>query len=195
MSWLSGSRLPTQPAVARGRTRYGSDRPRRLARGAAEREFDLLVIGGGVIGAGFRVRGGGRRTFGRARRNRGDFGGCDVELVVEVDPRRAAVSAPRRRPPRSVLHEERRHLMNVVAPHLVHRLPFLFPLYRGGPYRPWVVQSGILFYSALAKSRLHWLVEPERARRAVPGLRTDGLRSCGALVDAGRTMRASPSRT
>ncbi len=32
--------------------------------------------------------------------------------------------------------------MNVVAPHLVRRLPFLFPLYEDGPYRPWFVQHG-----------------------------------------------------
>src|SRR5947199_276563 len=61
-------------------------------------------------------------------------------------------------------HHERRLLSRLVAPHLVHRLPFLFPLYRGGPYRPWVVQSGILFYSALAQSRLNWLVDAERAQ-------------------------------
>ena len=75
-------------------------------------------------------------------------------------------------------------LSRVVAPHLVHRLPFLLPLYRGGPYQPWLVQSGILFYSALAMSRLNWLVEPERAAAHVQGLRTDGLRSCALYADA-----------
>ena len=43
--------------------------------------------------------------------------------------------------------------MNVVAPHLVRRLPFLFPLYEDGPYRPWFVQSGILLYSTMARAR------------------------------------------
>ena len=81
-------------------------------------------------------------------------------------------------------HHERRLLSRLVAPHLVHRLPFLFPLYRGGPYRPWVVQSGILFYSALAQSRLNWLVDAERAQAQVPGLRVDGLRSCALYADA-----------
>ena len=34
--------------------------------------------------------------------------------------------------------------MNVVAPHLVQRLPFLFPLYDDGPHRPIVVRTGVL---------------------------------------------------
>ena len=74
--------------------------------------------------------------------------------------------------------------MNVVAPHLVRRLPFLFPLYEDGPYRPWFVQSGILVYSTLARARLNGLVGLERARRLVPQLHEDGLRSCALYADA-----------
>ena len=71
-----------------------------------------------------------------------------------------------------------------VAPHLVHRLPFLLPLYHGGPFRPSFVQSGIVLYSTLARSRLSWLVKPTRARELVPQLRGDGLRSCALYADA-----------
>ena len=81
-------------------------------------------------------------------------------------------------------HHERRALAGSVAPHLVHRLPFLLPLYRGGPFRPWFVQSGILLYSTLALSRLHWLVKPARASELVPSLRVDDLRSCALYADA-----------
>ena len=63
--------------------------------------------------------------------------------------------------------------MNVVAPHLVHQIPFLFPLYEGGPYRPFVVQTGIALYSTLARAKLNGLVEPSRARRMVPDLRVE----------------------
>src|SRR5207237_4950069 len=81
-------------------------------------------------------------------------------------------------------HHERRLLMNVVAPHLVRRLPFLFPLYDDGPYRPWFVQSGIAVYSTLARARLNGLVSVERARRMVPERRAARLRTCALYADA-----------
>ena len=81
-------------------------------------------------------------------------------------------------------HHERRLLMHVVAPHLVRRLPFLFPLYEDGPYRPWFVQSGILLYSTMARARLNGLVSVERAHRMVPQLRGEQLRSCAFYADA-----------
>src|SRR5207244_12239836 len=74
--------------------------------------------------------------------------------------------------------------MQVVAPHLVRRLPFLLPLYRDGPYGRLMIQTGLVFYSALARARLNQLLPPERAREHVPSLRLDGLRSCGLYADA-----------
>jgi glycerol-3-phosphate dehydrogenase len=146
-------------------------------------QFDLLVIGGGIIGAATAAHAA-REGLQVALVDAGDFAGGtssassklihgglrylrlgDVRLVREA-------------------HHERRLLSSVVAPQLVHRLPFLLPLFRGGPYRPYVVQGGILLYSALARSRLNWLVGPEEARGRVPGLRLDGLRSCALYADA-----------
>jgi glycerol-3-phosphate dehydrogenase len=149
----------------------------------AATRFDLLVIGGGIVGAGVAAHAA-RAGLAVALVDAADFGGAtssassklihgglrylrmgDVGLVREA-------------------HHERRVLAGVVAPHLVHRMPFLFPLYEGGPYRPAFVQSGILLYSALATSRLNWLVNPERAQAAVPSLRIEGLRSCAHYADA-----------
>ena len=74
--------------------------------------------------------------------------------------------------------------MNVVAPHLVHRLPFLFPLYAGGPHRPWFVRTGVLLYSALARARLNGRVS-ERARCG----------SCRSCAPSGCTRpRSTPTR-
>ncbi len=147
------------------------------------REFDLLVIGGGIVGAGVAAEAA-RAGLAVALVDRADFGSAtssassklvhgglrylrlgDVRLVREA-------------------HHERRALMRVVAPHLVRRLPFLLPLYRSGPYRPAAIQAGLVLYSTLARARLSRLVEPERARRSVPDLRLEGLRSCGLYADA-----------
>jgi glycerol-3-phosphate dehydrogenase len=149
----------------------------------AERCFDLLVIGGGIVGAGI-ANEAARAGLAVALVDRADFGSQtssassklihgglrylrlgDVRLVREA-------------------HRERRALMRVVAPHLVRRLPFLFPLYPGAPYRPPTVQLALWLYSTLARERLGGVVPPERARRSVPALRTDGLRGCGAYADA-----------
>ena len=149
----------------------------------AGRRFDLLVVGGGIIGAGIAAEAA-RAGLAVAIVDRADFGAGtssassklihgglrylrlgDVRLVREA-------------------HAERRILMRVVAPHLVQRLPFLLPLYDAGPYRPLVVQTGIVLYSTLARARLNGLVRPERARGLVPDLATDGLRSCALYADS-----------
>ena len=149
----------------------------------AARRFDLLVIGGGIIGAGI-AEAASAHGLSVALVDRGDFAGAtssassklvhgglrylqmgDVRLVREA-------------------HQERRYLMNVVAPHLVQRLPFLFPLYRNGPHRPWVVRTGVLAYSALARAKLNGRVSTRRALGLVPQLRTEGLHSSALYADA-----------
>jgi glycerol-3-phosphate dehydrogenase len=158
------------------------DRSERLER-LGSTSFDLLVIGGGIVGAGI-AEAASAHGLQVALVEKGDFAGAtssassklihgglrylrlgDVGLVREA-------------------HYERRVLMRVVAPHLVRRLPFLLPLYDDGPYRPWFVQSGIILYSTLARARLNGLVEVERAKRMVPELRTEGLRACALYADA-----------
>jgi glycerol-3-phosphate dehydrogenase len=158
-----------------------SERARALEE-LASGEFDLLIVGGGIIGAGIAAIAA-RHGLAVAVVERGDFGGetssassklvhgglrylrlGDVKLVREA-------------------HEERRYLMTRVAPHLVRPMPFLLPLYDSGPYRPAVVQAGIALYSTLARARLNGLVPAERALRMVPDLRISGLRRCGLYVD------------
>ena len=147
------------------------------------RRFDLLVIGGGIVGAGI-AEAATAHGLDVALVDRGDFanatssassklihGGLrylqmgDIRLVREA-------------------HQERRALMNVVAPHLVERMPFVFPLYTDGPHRPWFVRTGVLLYSALARAKLNGRISEARALRLVPQLRTDKLHSSALYADA-----------
>jgi len=143
-----------------------------------QRTFDLLVVGAGTAAeaarAGLAVALVDRRDFGAGTSSASSkliHGGLrylrlgDIRLVREA-------------------HHERRLLMQVVAPHLVRRLPFLLPLYRDGPYGRVTIQAGLVLYSGLARARLHRLVPAERAREHIPSLRLDGLRSCGLYADA-----------
>jgi glycerol-3-phosphate dehydrogenase len=149
----------------------------------ARRELDLLVVGGGIIGAGIASEAA-RTGLAVGLVDKGDFGSAtssassklihgglrylrlgDVRLVREA-------------------HKERRALMRVIAPHLVRRLPFLFPVYEKGPYRAFTIQTALWLYSTLARERLGGLAPPERSRRSVPPLRLDGLRGCGIYADA-----------
>jgi glycerol-3-phosphate dehydrogenase len=147
------------------------------------RRYDVLVVGGGIIGAGIASEAA-RLGLAVALVDKGDFGSAtssassklihgglrylrlgDVRLVREA-------------------HKERRALMRVVAPHLVRRLPFLFPVYENGPYRAFTIQTGLWLYSTLARERLGGLVPPERSQRSVPSLRLEGLKGCGLYADA-----------
>ncbi len=162
--------------------RLNASRPAALAALGAG-PYDLLVIGGGIVGAGIAAEAT-RRGLRVALVDRGDFGGAtssassklihgglrylrmgDVALVREA-------------------HHERHLLLRTVAPHLVHPLPFLLPVYRDGPHRERVVCFGLWAYTRLARERIGGYVGPDRARRSVPALRVEGLRGCGVYRDA-----------
>ena len=149
----------------------------------ASREFDLFVVGGGIVGAGI-AEAASAHGLDVALVDKGDFAGATSSASSKLSHGglrylRLGDSGLVRE-----AHHERRVLMRVVAPHLVRRLPFLFPLYEDGPYRPWFVQTGIVVYSTLARAKLNGLVELERARRLVPELQARGLRSCALYEDA-----------
>ncbi len=162
-------------------TQTRRDRARdRLASGP----FDLLVIGGGAIGLATAWLGA-REGLRVALVEAGDFAGAtssassklvhgglrylalgDISLVREA-------------------HHERLALGQTIAPHLVRPLPFLMPLYEGGPHSPQKIRAGVFLYSALSRFRdgRGRIVRADEARRRVPALRTESLRGCGLYGD------------
>ncbi|MFZ0215446.1 MAG: glycerol-3-phosphate dehydrogenase/oxidase [Candidatus Dormiibacterota bacterium] len=161
-----------------------ADRGHNLARLGSE-TFDLLVIGGGVIGSRIALEAT-RAGASVALVDAGDFAGAtssassklihgglrylemyDFKLVVEA-------------------HHERRALLSSIAPHLVTRREFIVPVYRGGPHGAATIAAGMFAYAALSGFRLSRaaMMSPSRAQRYVPPIRTEGMVAAGMYSDA-----------
>src|SRR5438034_764106 len=151
----------------------------------AAEPVDVLVIGGGITGAGI-ARDAALRGFRTALVDKGDFGGgtsshssrlihggiryleqLDFGLVFEAS------------------HE--RHVLLRIAPHLVRPLPFLFPVYRGARVPGWKLVAGMWLYDLLAafrNVRLHRWLGRKAVLRLEPGLRERALRGAALYYDA-----------
>ena len=146
--------------------------------------FDLLVIGGGIVGAGVAAR---ATELGLA-----------VALVDRSDFASATSSASSklihgglrylRMGDFRLVHEalsEGQALLETVAPHLVRRLPFVLPVYDDGPYGKTAIRSALWLYRALAGQRVGGsIITPSEAAALVPSLRLDGMKTAGLYVDA-----------
>ncbi len=147
--------------------------------------LDLLVIGGGITGAGI-ARDAALRGFRAALVEKGDFGGGTSSASSRL------IHGGLRYLETGALHlvfessRERRRLLRL-APHLVWPLAFLFPLYRGGRVPPWKLRAGMWLYDALAAFRnvhRHRWLGPAATRRLEPGLRDRDLRGAALYYDA-----------
>jgi glycerol-3-phosphate dehydrogenase len=150
-----------------------------------QERWDLLVIGGGIVGAGVlyaAIREGLRAAlvekhdfaFGTSSRSsRLLHGGLRylaqgrVRLVFEASQEKLRLAR--------------------VAPHLVEPLPFLFPAYRGNPWPLWQLWLGVKLYDALCLGRNFGSSEglsPRQLAELVPGLCQGGLRGAVRYFDA-----------
>ncbi|WP_432921409.1 glycerol-3-phosphate dehydrogenase/oxidase [Microbispora sp. CA-135349] len=151
----------------------------------SEDEFDVLVVGGGVVGAGVALDAVSR--------------GLSVALVEARDLAAGTSSRSSKlihgglryleqldfRLVREALRE-RGLLVTRLAPHLVRPVPFLFPL----RHRVWergYVGAGVLLYDTLGGARAlprHRQLSHSRALREAPGLRSDALVGAIQYYDA-----------
>ncbi|MEO6025565.1 MAG: glycerol-3-phosphate dehydrogenase [Candidatus Binatia bacterium] len=151
----------------------------------AQPAFDLLVIGGGINGAGI-ARDAAMRGLRVALVEQGDFasgtsskssklihGGLrylenyEFALVLEAS-------------------RERDHLRRHLAPHLVHPMPFVFPVFRGDPVGRMRLSAGLWVYDGLSAFRniaRHRSWGQKATLRHEPHLRADGLRGAMHYYD------------
>jgi glycerol-3-phosphate dehydrogenase len=147
--------------------------------------FDVLILGGGVTGAGIARL---------AARN-----GLKTVLIERADLASGASSASshmlhgglrylehgRFRLVREALVE--RAALSRMAPALAKPRRFLVPLYRGGRLAPWKLRAGLTLYDFLAGERglsPHMMVRPRAAIELEPDLAAAGLNAAGIYSDA-----------
>ena len=116
-----------------------------------DRAFDILVVGGGITGAGV-ARDAALRGLSVALIDKGDFGGGTSSRSSRL------IHGGVRYLEHGHLHlvfeasAERRRLLRL-APHLVRPLAFIWPVYRGQRLPLWKLSLGLLLYDALSLFR------------------------------------------
>lgn len=149
------------------------------------RVFDVLVIGGGITGAGV-ARDAAMR-------------GLSVAIVEKGDWANGTSSKSSRLIHGGIRYLERgeiglvresvreREILLRIAPHLVRPLEFTWPVYRGARLPRWQLRIGLTIYDLLARksgARVHQALDPEQVLDKEPSLRAEGLTGGVSYFDA-----------
>lgn len=183
---MSVSDLPEEAPVHDDR--LGAEQRRAAVKALRSTELDILVVGGGVVGAGAALDAAAR--------------GLTVGLVEQSDLAAGTSSRSSRLAHGGLRYLEQREfalvrealterglLLNRLAPHLVRPLPFLFPLSKQWE-RPYVA-SGVRLYDLLSRVGNHGGEMPRsqslnvaEAKERVPDLATDEVAGAVRFYDA-----------
>lgn len=148
----------------------------------AAQEWDLLVIGGGICGAGI-LREAARRGWRCLLLEQRDFAwGTSSRSSKMVHGGLRYIAKGQLRLTRDSVRERQRLLGE--APGLVEPLSFMLPHYRGGFPGPRLFGALLNLYDALAGRRNHHFYRPQPLRYLAPGLREDGLLGATQFFDA-----------
>ena len=151
----------------------------------AEEPVDLLVIGGGVTGAGI-ARDAAMRGIRTALIDKGDFGSGTSSRSSRLV--HGGLRYLEHGHFRLVFESSReRRVLRKIAPHLVWPRSFLFPVYPGGRVSRWKLEAGLWLYDLLAlfrNVRRHRMLSKRAMLRAEPGLRSRGLTGGARYFDA-----------
>ncbi|MBI4179549.1 glycerol-3-phosphate dehydrogenase/oxidase [bacterium] len=152
----------------------------------SDERFDLLIIGGGIVGAGI-ARDAALRGLKTALIDQGDVanGTSSRSSKLVHGGLRYLERAEIRLVRESCVERE---ILLRIAPHLVQPLPMMIPCYRGRGRPAWKVRAGLAVYDALAGGRVpadrrHRMLAPPEMRRLEPALSADRLEGGGMYFD------------
>ncbi len=151
----------------------------------ANQEFDVLVIGGGITGAGI-AREAALRGYSVALIEQNDFGSGTSSRSSKLIHGGFRYMAQFHF---GLVHEalvERFNLMQL-APHLVHPQPFLLPIYRHHGMPPWMIHVGLLLYDWLTFGRNignHKMIPVSQLPEVEPLLSRRDLKKAALYFDA-----------
>lgn len=148
----------------------------------ATRDWDLIVVGGGISGAGI-LREAARRGWTCLLLEQRDFAwGTSSRSSKMVHGGLRYVAKGQLKLTRDSVRERQRLLRE--APGLVDPLSFLMPHYRGGFPGPRVFGGLLAVYDALAGKRNHLYYPLQQVRFLAPGLKEEGLLGATRFFDA-----------
>ena len=148
----------------------------------AARDWDLIVVGGGISGAGI-LREAARRGWKCLLIEQRDFAwGTSSRSSKMVHGGLRYIAKGQLGLTRDSVRERQRLLSE--APGLVDPLSFLFPHYQGAFPGPRVFGGLLALYDALAGKRNHLYYPLQQLRYLTPGLREPGLQGATQFYDA-----------
>src|SRR3954470_31896 len=150
----------------------------------ADETFDVLVIGGGITGAGVALDAASRGLHTALVERRDFASGTSSKSSKMVHGGLRYLNQRDYRLVYEALHERQRLLHN--APHLVKPLPFLIPLY-GGKTIAKALNSALWMYDLTGGIRIgkrHHRISPDDTVRHMPTLRREGLAAGFEYYDA-----------
>lgn len=156
-----------------------------LPEAAFERPFDVIVIGAGINGSGI-ARDAALRGLSVLLVDKWDVGAGTTSRSTRLVHGGLRYLEHRELPLVRESLREREVLLHI-APHLVHPLSFLLPIYEEHKRGTKMIRMGMMAYDALSLDKSmqrHRMLNRGEALQREPGLRREGLRGAAAYYDA-----------
>jgi glycerol-3-phosphate dehydrogenase len=148
-------------------------------------EYDVIIIGGGINGAGI-ARELGMRNISTLLVEKGDFGsGTSSQSSKLAHGGLRYLEQGNLKLVYEACHERERLLKN--ASHIVKPLPFIIPIYKQSSRSRFVIKIGLFIYDLLSSfktTKSHKMLSKHDVQQAIPALKSDDLVGGALYIDA-----------